>query len=533
VTGTVGAVTGAAGGLLGGDAGGLLGGLTGSNGLVGGLTGNNGVLGGLTGGLTGGSGLVGGLLNGVGAGGTLQGVAGTVSGLPIVGKLAGGLLGNLQVDPSTIVNTAGNTGTPLDGATGQAMSATAAVPSLVANLGGGKYLLSSGQVLQLGNLDNLGLGAVGGLVGGATSGGAQGALGGLGGIVGGLPGGDAVKGVLNGVTGNGAVGGLTGQLGGLTGQLGGLTGQLGGASGQLGSLTGQVGGLTGQLGQPSGLLNNVQSGLGQGVTGGALGGITNGAQSKLGNAVNGAVGYVQVGNQLVPVNAAGQIVSTAQGGLPAQAFGQYNADETPMATFASSNSTDLSGDDSTGNSTAPVPTPEEGYNNPYPGAVGSDDGALNSISKAMGGDGALAAPEGTLDAAALSAGAEPIFGHGQQPQQGWDRKQQSDRFRPTATPANPSATPSATETAVWSSTETPVWSSTVTPAPEATPTESSESVQNDSYPYNDEGSDDEDWGQWTSASGTSGLASASAASATPTQAWRRSTRAWEELYDCE
>ena len=231
VTSTVGSVTGLLNpvtGTLGGVAG-LLNPVTGSvSGLTGGLLSS-------TGSTSSANGSVSGILGGLGLGT----VGSTVNNLPLVGSLTGPLgITNLQSAPTNGAQTFG-----IEDA-----------PSIVASLGGGKYLTSLGTVVMVPQA-------------------AQGLIGNLPGV-------------------SGATGDLEGQAGGAAA---GLQSQIGNA---VSGLQSQVGGVTTGGVTASSQFGNAGSSLGQ---------IAN-----IGNLEQGVARYVQIGGQLVPLNAAGQIIGLAE-----------------------------------------------------------------------------------------------------------------------------------------------------------------------------------------------------------------------------
>ena len=399
----MGSVTGLTGGLLspagGLGASGLLGplaGLTnsGASGLLAPAAGVVGSVTGLTGGLLGSpSNAISSTLGGLGLGGvssTLSNLGGTVNGLPLVGQVTAPLgLTNLQNNPGGV--------------------AAQEVPSLVASLGGGKYLTSTGAVVAV---PQERLGQVGGLVGG------QNILGQAQGIVG------QGQGVLNNAQG--------GPLG-------------------VGST---VSGLSGQ------------AGISQGVAQGGLSGVTR---------------YIQIGGQVVPLNAAGQIIGlsdqsidagslqplqplasstprhaqTAEGYLP---VGSYLSDETDPTPDATSDPTSDITDptDPTSDITDPTTATD-------PTAYGQDGtDALSLVAQAMSGGEASAHPN------------EDEYPS----RKGWEVQQQRTASH---APAFPTPTPTSTfaempdETASVTASETDVWTTAV-------PTGGSD-----------------DWGQWVSA----------------------------------
>lgn len=328
--------------------GGLTGGLTGDGGLSGTLNGLP-IVGGLTGGLTGG---LGGTINGHPVvGGLVGGLGGTVNGLPVVGGLVGGLTNggaiNLGADPlgaagsaatHNIPNAQGVAGTiqQANGAVGSAQQqvTTAGVPTLLANLGDGRYLLSNGQVLSLGNLGNLS--NLGGVAGGVAS-----QLGNLGAGAGGL------------------VGGLTGQAQGIPGTVGGLAN----AQQPLDTARSALGGLSG-IG-PDGLAQ-VDSGK-----------------------------FVNIAGQLYPLDQARQILHQQGLDLP---YGSYTADLSPAGEAYDEGNSDSTGSgehitpaqafqasDPNSNGTyssnpnpANSPIPDQGSNSTIP-APETDGAATNTL----------------------------------------------------------------------------------------------------------------------------------------------------------
>src|SRR5438105_1655400 len=168
----------------------------------------------------------------LGPSGLLAGLLNTTSGLPIVGSLLSGIVGN----PAS---------------SGGAASGL---------LGG----LPLGNVVQ-GVLGSLTGGTGGGLLGGLTGGsgllggvlGSGGLLAGLGGLTGSVP---VVGGVLSGITGGSSGGSVLGLLGNNGGLLSGILGN-GGLLGGLTNLNGLLGGLLGPNGLLGGLLNGQNLGL--------------------------------------------------------------------------------------------------------------------------------------------------------------------------------------------------------------------------------------------------------------------------------
>jgi len=293
--GLVGGLTGTTGGLLGGltgGNGGLLGGLTGgsgSGGLLNGMTGGQGGVGNIIGGLTGmAGGLAGGITNtasgiisnplgtvgglttsplGVVSGLVPPQIIGTVKGLPIVGGVVGGVT-NLQNNPIAGVQDVGNlnpnglvqgvqgvgmggirSGIPGTGG-GAVDSEMLGAGAIVADLGGGRYLNSLGQVVKVPQFNGV----------------------------------EGLTGALNSQDGGGQLGGITSQLGNVGGQIQGVQGQVGGIVNGVERLsqtdTGDsIGGLSG--------LTNQASGPSQ------VNGITNQLNPSSTNQ------YIQVGNQLI------------------------------------------------------------------------------------------------------------------------------------------------------------------------------------------------------------------------------------------